>query len=37
MYTWFVDTCSVVSVHTSLCNYLKRLDNCTTGVKHVGD
>jgi len=37
MYTWFVDTCSAVSVHISLCNCLTRLDNGSTGAKHVGD
>jgi hypothetical protein len=32
----FIDICSVVSSHTSLCNYQKLFDNGPGGLGHVG-
>jgi hypothetical protein len=37
MHKWFVDTSSIVSWCTSLCNYSKLLDIRPKGPKHVAD
>jgi hypothetical protein len=34
---WFIDTHSIAFLYSSVCDYLKLLDNGPASVKHVGN